>query len=53
MELWNLLQRPIFSYGTEHTPMSESQTLHLLGWTLGTLVALAFVLNAFALATIK
>jgi len=33
--------------------MSESQTLRLLGWTLGTIVVLAFVLNAVALATIQ
>jgi hypothetical protein len=33
--------------------MSESQTLRLLGWTLGTIVVLAFVLNSVALATIQ
>ena len=35
------------SYGRRKA-MSESQTLRLLGWTLGTIVVLAFVLNAVA-----
>jgi hypothetical protein len=32
--------------------MDERQTLWLLGWTVGSVVAAAFVLNAIALAAI-
>jgi hypothetical protein len=30
--------------------MNESQTLRMLGWSLGIVLLLAFVLDAFALA---
>ena len=33
--------------------MNKSQTLLILGWSLGIVVALAFVLDAFALAAIE
>jgi hypothetical protein len=32
--------------------MSEQSTLRLLGWSLGGLVGLMFMLNAFALAAL-
>jgi hypothetical protein len=31
--------------------MDERQTLRILGWTVGTIVAATFVLNAIAFAT--
>jgi hypothetical protein len=31
-------------------PMNERQTLSLLGWTLGTVVAVVFILNGIALS---
>jgi hypothetical protein len=32
--------------------MDERTTLRVLGWSIGTVIALIFVLNAFALAMI-
>jgi hypothetical protein len=50
------------SFGEEHfcltsvhlatgvIPMNERQTLSLLGWTVGTVVAVVFILNGIALS---